>query len=172
MSTTSRTRATVQTFADIKADFDAIVGSINYATMTTVDAAGRPRSRVLIPVWETDGPVPVGWLGTYRTPVKAAHISGNPHVTFSYWSPAQNTVAVDTVAEWTDDPDERAHVWDLYRHGSPPGAGYDPGQFWQGPDDPAFQVLRLAPWRIQVLRGRDLVSGIPARLWRGPRQGD
>ncbi|MEV6217867.1 pyridoxamine 5'-phosphate oxidase family protein [Nocardia sp. NPDC051833] len=172
MSTNSRTRSTVQSFADIKADFDAIVGSINYATMTTVDAAGRPRSRVLIPVWETGGEVPTGWLGTYRTPVKAAHIAGNPHVTFSYWSPAQNTVAVDTVAGWTDDPDERAHVWDLYRHGSPPGAGYDPGQFWQGPDDPAFQVLRLTPWRIQVLRGRDLVSGIPARIWRGSLQGD
>ncbi|MFD6456151.1 hypothetical protein ACFWF3_35795 [Nocardia sp. NPDC060220] len=69
-------------------------------------------------------------------------------------------------------PGERAHVWDLYRHGSPPGAGYDPGQFWQGADDRAFQVLRLTPWRIQVLRRQDLVSGIPARLWRGQLQGD
>jgi general stress protein 26 len=162
----NRTRAHVHTFADIKPDFDAVVGAVNYATMTTVDTKGRPRSRVLIPVWETETDHPVGWLGTYRTPVKAAHIAGNPHVTFSYWSPAQNTVAVDAVAEWTDDPGERAHVWDLYRHGSPPGAGYDPGQFWQGADDPAFQVLRLSPWRIQVLRRRDLVSGIPARIWR------
>ncbi|WP_280301588.1 pyridoxamine 5'-phosphate oxidase family protein [Nocardia neocaledoniensis] len=168
----TRSRAQVHSFADIKPDFDAIVGSINYATMTTVDAKGRPRSRVLIPVWESGTETPVGWLGTYRTPVKAAHIAGNPHVTFSYWSPAQNTVAIDTVAGWTDDPAERAHVWELYRHGSPPGAGYDPGQFWKGHDDPAFQVLRLTPWRIQVLRRRDLVSGVPARIWRGALQGD
>ncbi|MGW0634507.1 hypothetical protein [Nocardia salmonicida] len=60
----------------------------------------------------------------------------------------------------------------LYRHGSPPGAGYDPAQFWQEPDDPAFQVLRLDPWRIQVLRRRDLVSGIPARIWRGRPEED
>ncbi|MDO3646997.1 pyridoxamine 5'-phosphate oxidase family protein [Nocardia mangyaensis] len=168
----ARTRAQVHTFVDIKPDFDAIVGSINYATMTTVDAVGRPRSRVLIPVWETDIDEPVGWLGTYRTPVKEAHIAGNPHVTFSYWSPAQNTVAVDTVAAWTDDLDTRVHVWDLYRHGSPPGAGYDPGQFWRGPEDPEFQVLRLEPWRVQVLRRRDLVSGVPARIWRAARRGD
>lgn len=168
----NRTRAHVRAFADLQPDFDAIVGAVNYATMTTVDTLGRPRSRVLIPVWETVAEHPVGWLGTYRTPVKAAHIAGNPHVTFSYWSPAQNTVAVDAVAAWTDDPSERAHVWDLYRHGSPPGAGYDPAQFWQGPDDPSFQVLRLDPWRIQVLRRRDLVSGIPARIWRGRPEED
>ncbi|MFD3508213.1 pyridoxamine 5'-phosphate oxidase family protein [Nocardia sp. NPDC058666] len=168
----TRSRAHVHTFADIKPDFDSIVGAINYATMTTVDTKGRPRSRVLIPVWETDSEQPLGWLGTYRTPVKAAHIAGNPHVTFSYWSPAQNTVSVDTVATWTDDPAEREHVWDLYRHGSPPGAGYDPGQFWRGPTDPEFAVLRLQPWRIQVLRRRDLVTGIPARIWRSSNQGN
>ncbi|WP_336083792.1 pyridoxamine 5'-phosphate oxidase family protein [Nocardia sp. SSK8] len=170
--TNSATRPRVPTFADIRADVDAIVGAINYATMTTVDAKGRPRARVLIPVWETGTEEPTGWLATYRTPVKEAHIAGNPHVTFSYWSPAQNTVAFDTVAAWTEDPDERAHVWELYRHGSPPGAGYNPAGFWRGPDDPQFQVLRLTPWRVQVLRGRDLVNGVPARIWRRPLQGD
>lgn len=161
-----RTCGRVHTFADIREDFDAIVGSVVYSTMTTVDARGRPRSRVLIPVWETDGENPTGWLGTHRTPVKAAHLANNPHATFSYWSPAQNTVAADVTAEWIDDPRTRKHVWNLYRHGSPPGAGYDPKGFWKGPQDPEFQVLRLEPWRIQVLRGRDLVAGIPARIWR------
>ena len=165
---TDRHRAHVHAFADLRPDFDAIVGAVNYATMTTVDTEGRPRSRVLIPVWETADEKPFGWLGTFRTPVKAAHIAGNPHVTFSYWSPAQNTVAIDAVAAWTDDTAEREHVWDLYRHGSPPGAGYDPEQFWHGPQDPKFQVLRLAPWRVQVLRRHDLVTGIPARIWRDP----
>lgn len=159
-------RGRVHAFADIRDDFAAIVGSVNYATMTTVDAKGRPRSRVLIPVWETDGELPTGWLGTYRTPVKSAHIARNPHVTFSYWSPAQNTVSADVTARWVDDSATRTHVWDLYRRGSPPGAGYHPGRFWTGPDDPRFQVLRLAAWRIQVLRAGDLLTGVPARIWR------
>src|SRR5690606_23289143 len=27
-------------------------------------------------------------------------------------------------------------------------------------------VLRLDPWRVRVLRGRDLAAGVPARIWR------
>jgi general stress protein 26 len=151
----------VQDFAEIRAAFETYIGSINYATMTTVDGKGRPRARVLIPVWEIQDGRPVGWLATYKTPVKAAHLAANPHTTFSYWNPRQNAVNVDTVAEWTDDPDVKRHVWDLYVKGSPPGAGYDPGSFWKGPDDPKFQVLRLKPWRVQVIRGTDLDS----RIW-------
>ncbi|MFI0357283.1 pyridoxamine 5'-phosphate oxidase family protein [Actinomadura sp. 9N407] len=152
----------VQDFTEIRAAFESYVGSINYATMTTVDPKGRPRARVLIPVWEIEDGRPLGWLATYKTPVKAAHLAANPHTTFSYWNPRQNAVSVDTVAEWTDEPDIKRHVWDLYVKGSPPGAGYDPGSFWKGPDDPKFQVLRLKPWRVQVIRGTDLDS----RIWQ------
>jgi general stress protein 26 len=152
-------------FADIQQQFDAYIGEIVYATMTTVDRKGRPRARVLIPVWETVDGQPLGWLATYKTPVKAAHLAGNPHTTFSYWTPKQNQVSLDTVAEWVDDPRTRRHVWELYRRTSPPGAGYDLGQFWrQGPDDPELHILRLRPWRIQVIRGTDLRS----RIWHAP----
>lgn len=170
-STTTRRRGRVHTFADIREDFDAIVGSINYATMVTVDAQGRPRTRVLIPVWETEGDDPLGWLVTYPTPVKVAHLAHNPNVGFSYWNRTQNTVSVDGTASWSEDPGERRRVWDLYRYGSPPGAGYDPGAFWTGPDDPEMALLRIEPRRVQVLRGRDLVTGVPARIWtREPRR--
>ncbi|MEV2275767.1 pyridoxamine 5'-phosphate oxidase family protein [Nocardiopsis sp. NPDC049922] len=161
-------RNRVGDFGRIRGDFDRIVGSVVYATMTTVDGRGRPRARVLVPVWETDGDRPVGWLATHPTPVKTAHLAGNPHTTLSYWSPAQNTVAVDAVATWADAAGVRRRVWELYRVGSPPGAGYDPGAYWSTPDDPEFRVLRLDPWRIQVLRGADLVRGAPSRIWRAP----
>ncbi|RKS08602.1 general stress protein 26 [Nocardiopsis sp. Huas11] len=168
MSTGTRRAGTA--FADLRADFDRTVGSVVYATMTTVDTRGRPRSRVLIPVWETEGETPTGWLGTFRTPVKAAHLAANPHATFSYWSPAQHTASADVVATWDDDPGVREHVWELYRRGSPPGAGYDPGAYWPGgPTDPGFHVLRLEPWRIQVLRAHELVTGRPPRIWRSDR---
>lgn len=144
-------------FSDIRQQFESYVGDIVYATMTTVDAKGRPRARVLIPIWEIVDGAPLGWLVTYKTPVKAAHLAGNPHATFSYWDRRQNAVAVDTVTRWVDDPAEKARIWDLYRRDS-----YDPGRFWTGPDDPKYHLLRLEPWRIQVIRGTDLKSTI----WR------
>lgn len=46
--------------------------------------------------------------------------------------------------------------------GEPAGVGYDPRNFWRGgPTDPEYHVLRIDPWRIQVLRGTDLSS----RMW-------
>jgi hypothetical protein len=110
----------------------------------------------------------VGWLATFRTPVKVAHLAGNPHTTLSYWNPRQNAVHVDGVASWEDAADTRHHVWDLYRHGSPPGLGYEPRNFWRGgPDDPTFGVLRIDPWRVQIIRGRDLRS----LIWQAPDRG-
>lgn len=151
----------VRSFDVIKDEFDAYVGSIVYATMVTVDARNRPRTRVLIPVWEVVDGDPLGWLATYRTPVKAAHIARNPHTAFAYWARENNSVAVDAVAEWTDDLEAKRYVWDLYRKTSPRGAGYNLGNFWRSPSDPELHVLRLEPWRIQVIRGADLRS----RIW-------
>ncbi|MFI0448325.1 pyridoxamine 5'-phosphate oxidase family protein [Actinomadura sp. 6N118] len=150
----------VETFTELQDEFDAYIGDIVYATMTTVDKKGRPRARVLIPIWEVVDGKPVGWLATYKTPVKEAHLANNPHTTFSYWTKRQNAVAVDTIAEWVDDLDIKKRVWDLYSRTSPKGAGYELGQFWTSPADPKLHVLRLEPWRVQVIRGRDLRSKI------------
>ncbi|WP_216609966.1 hypothetical protein [Cellulosimicrobium protaetiae] len=68
-------------FDDLRAEFDATVGRTVYATMVTVDAQNRPRTRALIPVWEVVDGAPLGWLATYRTPRKAApapHRNGEP----------------------------------------------------------------------------------------------
>ncbi|WP_282777524.1 pyridoxamine 5'-phosphate oxidase family protein [Nocardia sp. CC201C] len=160
--------AKVARFEDLESEFNAYVGSINYATMVTVDARNRPRTRVLIPVWEKVDGVPLGWLATYRTPVKEKHLAANPHTSFSYWKPGNNSVAVEATAEGVDDITLKTHVWDLYRRTSPRGAGYHLGQFWHGPDDPKLRVLRLTPWRIQVIRGTDLRS----RIWQPPARAE
>ncbi|WP_067545469.1 pyridoxamine 5'-phosphate oxidase family protein [Nocardia crassostreae] len=149
-------------FAELESEFNSYVGAINYATMVTVDSKNRPRTRVLIPVWENVDGAPLGWLATYRTPVKEAHLARNPHTNFSYWAPGNNSVAIDAVAVGEEDLAVKEHVWDLYRRTSPRGAGYHLGQFWTSPDDPKLRVLRLEPWRIQVIRGRDLRS----RIWQ------
>lgn len=160
------TATRVGSFSAIEKDFTDIISAVVYATMTTVDAKGRPRSRVLLPIWQLTGDRPIGWLATFDTPVKRAHLAANPHATFSYWSPAQNTVAIDTVAAWETDEAVKRAVWALYREGSPRGVGYDPSAYWPGgPADPGFHLLRMDPWRIQVLRGGDLATGRPSRIW-------
>jgi general stress protein 26 len=157
----------VTAFADLRADVSSIVSDSVYTTMTTVDQKGRPRSRALIVVWQLDLPEPVGWLGTFKTPIKSAHIANNPHVSTSYWSPRNDAAYLDSVAQWVEGAETAEAVWDMYRTGSPRGVGYDPNQFWTGPADPKFAVLRLDPWRIQVLPARDLVAGKPSRIWKG-----
>lgn len=151
----------VDKFEEIAQEVAAYIGSTNYATMTTVDAKNRPRARVLIPVWEVSDQL-VGWLATYKTQVKTAHLARNPHATFSYWSPRQNAAAIDVVTRWRDDRSTKEHVWQLYSATSPPGAGYDLGRFWTDPGDPKLHVLQLQPWRVQVTRGFDLRT----RIWR------
>lgn len=155
----------VHEYSIIEDQVNSYLQDIVYATMTTVDLKGRPRSRILIAVWDKVDGMPQGWLATYRTPVKAAHLNNNPHATFSYWSPRQNAVAFDTVTEWANDLETKKYVWDLYQHTSPKGVGYPLGSFWHdGPADPKLHVLRLTPWRVQVIRGMDLQS----RIWRAP----
>lgn len=150
-------------FADIEGTFNAYIRDIQYCTMVTVDSHNRPRARVVLPIWEVVDGRPVGWLAVYRTPVKAAHLACNPHSTYSYWSPRQNAVHIDAVSFWIDDPEVKDYGWKLYREGSPPGVGYDPIRFWRGgPTDPEYHLLRIDPWRVQVLRGSDLSS----RIWQ------
>lgn len=152
-------------WSDVRDDAATIISDVVYTTMVTVDRRGRPRTRVLIAVWELEGEQPIGWLATYRTRVKAAHIEHNPHVTTSYWSPRQNVAAIESVAAWDDDRGTAQRVWDLYRAGTPRGNGYDPGKYWTSPRDSEFHVLRLEPWRVQVLTASDLAAGKPYRQW-------
>ncbi|MER5253529.1 MULTISPECIES: pyridoxamine 5'-phosphate oxidase family protein [unclassified Streptomyces] len=153
----------VSDFSELRDTFFSYVRDIKYATMITVDRANRPRARVLLPVWEIVDGRPLGWLAAYKTPVKTAHLADNPHTTYSYWNPRQNTVHVDALSAWADDEASRRHAWDLYTRGGPPGVGYDPVHYWRGgPEDPEYHVIRIEPWRIQLVRGSDLRS----TLWQ------
>jgi hypothetical protein len=71
-------------FADIQEDFLRVTASIAWATVATVDTRGRPRTRVLHPIWEVADGRPVGWIGTERSPLKTRHLDANPYVSVSY----------------------------------------------------------------------------------------
>ncbi|MFJ2651620.1 pyridoxamine 5'-phosphate oxidase family protein [Streptomyces sp. NPDC087420] len=155
----------VDSFSELADKFFEYIKDIRYCTMITVDKKSRPRARVLLPIWEVVDGKPVGWLAAYKTPVKVAHLANNPHTTYAYWSPRQNAVYVDSVSAWAEDMETKTYAWELYQKGSPPGVGYDPYNFWRGgPADPKYHVLRIDPWRVQVLRGTDLSS----RIWTKP----
>ncbi|MFB7269374.1 MULTISPECIES: pyridoxamine 5'-phosphate oxidase family protein [unclassified Streptomyces] len=157
--------AKVDSFSELADKFFEYIKDIRYCTMITVDKKSRPRARVLLPIWEVVDGNPVGWLAAYKTPVKVAHLANNPHTTYAYWSPRQNAVYVDSVSTWAEDMETKTYAWELYQKGSPPGVGYDPYNFWRGgPADPQYHVLRIDPWRVQVLRGTDLSS----RIWTKP----
>ncbi|MFF3752716.1 pyridoxamine 5'-phosphate oxidase family protein [Streptomyces sp. NPDC002018] len=159
--------AKVDSFSELEDKFFEYIKDIRYCTMITVDKKSRPRARVLLPIWEVVDGQPVGWLAAYKTPVKVAHLANNPHTTYAYWSPRQNAVYVDSVSTWAEDMETKTYAWELYQKGSPAGVGYDPYNFWRGgPADPQYHILKIEPWRVQVLRGTDLSS----RIWTKKEQ--
>lgn len=57
---------TVNSFDEIQNDFLAIVSKIVWCSVATIDTQGRPRSRVLHPMWEGS----TGWIMTGGNPSK------------------------------------------------------------------------------------------------------
>jgi hypothetical protein len=154
----------IRDFSAIEEEFMARVRRIVWCTVATVDERGRPRTRILHPIWQG----PLGWIGTGRHSLKERHLARTPYVSLTYWDPTHQQVYVECRAAWDDRPEEKRRVWDLYK-ATPPPLGYDlsiiPG--WTSPDAPAFGLLRLEPYRIE-LSGIDLASGAMAEpvIWR------
>src|SRR5690606_29010381 len=132
--------------------FVEIAHRIVWATVATVDAEGRPWTRVLHPIWFWDGAALVGWIATGPTPIKVAHVEAHPYVSLTYWDPTQDTVNADCRATWHNDDETRTWLWNTYKD-APPPVGYDPAIIppWSGgPTSPAFGALRLDPYRLRV----------------------
>lgn len=143
--------------------------TIVWASVTTVDRDGKPRSRILHPIWEWDGTDLVGWIATVPTPVKRAHLDANPEVAVSYWAPTHDTCSAECLAQWYVDDDTRTAVWDKFANGPEP-VGYDPRiipQWADGPTSDQFAALRLTPYRVRVMAGTVMTEGEGAPLtWR------
>ena len=106
----------VASFAEIEEEFAARVSRIVWCTVATVDRQGRPRSRILHPIWEGS----TGWIATGRHSLKEKHLAANPYLSISYWDQEHQQVYVDAKAEWQDDQAEKLRIWDLYKN--TPGA--------------------------------------------------
>jgi hypothetical protein len=147
--------------------FIAIAHRVVWCTLATVDRRGRPRSRLVHPIWERldDGGL-VGWLTSRPTPLRRAHLATTPFVSCSYWDPAHDVAVAECGAAWVTDPAERAHAWGAFRAAVPP-LGHDPAAIWpRGLEDPDAGVIRLDPWRLRAADAATLSAGHPALVWR------
>ena len=134
---------------------------IVWATVSTVDRQGRPRSRILHPLWLWDGEQLVGWIATGPTPLKRAHLERVPYVSVNYWSSEQDTCTAECRATWAFDDETCQRVWRMFEE-APPPVGYDPAivPAWKdGPTSAAFAALRLEPWRLRYHPAAAMLGG-------------
>jgi len=151
----------VTTLERVAPAFVDMAHSIVWASCATVDGDGRPRSRILHPIWEWDGVDLFGWIATVPSPVKRAHLRVNPQMAVSYWTQSHDTCTAECLVEWYTDDETRTTVWDRFATGPEP-VGYDPRiipQWADGPTSEHFAVLRLAPYRLRVMPGTVMTQG-------------
>lgn len=145
---------------EVLPEFDARVRRIVYSQMATMDAAGRPRIRVVHVVWKGA----TGYLSTAPGSPKLKHIARNPNVSLGYWDTVQTTVTVDCRATIVSEVAEKAAAYRLFVS-EPEPYGFDPS-FWGGtPDDPGFALIRLEPWRIE-LGGYPTLWNWESKVWQ------
>ena len=112
------------------------------------------------PVWWWDGVAPTGLVTARTTPLKQRHLASNPFMTFFYWDPQHDTVAIDADAEWVDAAD-LANAWEAIKR-VPAPVGFDPAMIWpDGPGSADCGMLRLSAHRIVATR-----AGQPGLMWR------
>ena len=143
----------VALFSEIQAEFIDRVQQAVYCTIATVDPKGRPRSRVMHPIW--DGPV--GWVITSPGSYKARHLAVNPHVSLAYISDPKKPVYAECIAEWVKETTEQQRVWELHKT-IPAPLGFDPTPHYGTIAHEHFGLLRLTPWRIEL-------AGLGSESW-------
>ena len=151
----------LDTFEEIEERLRAVTDTVVWASVATFDRQGRPRSRILHPLWDGS----TGWIGTNRHSHKAKHLAVNPWVSVSYWDQRHELAMVECKAEWDDTREAKQALWGLMT-GTPEPVGYAPTMFWQSVDDPAFGALKLTPWRIAVWSTQAMATGEPPLVWR------
>jgi hypothetical protein len=146
--------------ADIAPAFVAIAHRIVWCTVATVAVDGRPRTRILHPIWEWDGTELTGWIATSPQSPKAADLEWQSAVSLTYWDATHDIATADCDTEWETTDEQRRAGWDRFANGPAP-VGYDPSIIpaWTSPDAPAFGILRLVPNRLRVMPGSVLLAG-------------
>jgi general stress protein 26 len=144
----------ISTFAEIEPEFLQRVRTMVYCSAATVDAQQRPRSRVLHPIWEGQ----TGWVTTGPATAKAKQLAANPRMSLAFIADPFKPVYVECRAFWQNDPATRRRIWDLYMT-----EGVDLAVSWGQVENPAYAVLRMEPWRIELY---DLLDQHNRKVWQ------
>jgi hypothetical protein len=140
----------VTSLEQIAPAFVGMAHSIVWASVATVDATGRPRTRIMHPIWQWDGAALVGWIATEPTPLKRAHLAAHPDISIRYWTTNHDTCSGECRADWVFNDEGRTAVGNMFKN-RPAPVGYDPAMIPQwagGATSDAFAALRLTPWRL------------------------
>jgi Pyridoxamine 5'-phosphate oxidase len=143
---------------------------IGMSVVATTGRDGRPRTRVMQPVWSWDGTSLTGWLATGTKDPKVDDLRQKPALSLTYWNAAQDTCTADCDVELITDDAERAAAWDRFL-AAPPPAGFDPAIHpeWDSAASPTFGVLRLSPTWLRVMPGSLMLRGEgEVWTWRSP----
>jgi hypothetical protein len=148
----------------VATSFIEIAHAIAWCSAATVDRKGRPRSRILHPIWEWDGASLVGWVAAFPTALMRGHLNNNPYMSCTYWAETQNTCTAECNAELLFDDETRIDVWQKFKQ-APPPVGYDPGVIahWTAPTSDAFAVIRLDSWRLRVFPATSFMAADPMK---------
>ncbi len=151
----------VADFAEIEEEFIKRVHTMVWCNVATVDSKGRPRSRILHPIWEGS----TGWIGTHRKSYKHKNLANSPYMSLAYITDIMKPVYADVTAAWEDDMGQKQRIWNLFAT-SPPPLGYDPALDFIRPDHENFGLLKLAPWRIALVTFPAPSHAEGQRIWR------
>lgn len=127
-----------------------------WCNMATVDSLGRPRSRIVHPIWAGS----MGWIATHPGSFKNLQLAAVPFVSWAYTADIAHPVYADCIASGADDRSNKQRIWNLFAT-APEPLGYDPAPFFFAPGHPNFGRLRLTPWRIAIVTQ----SPPLARVW-------
>jgi hypothetical protein len=146
--------------ASVASAFVEMAHRIVWCTVATVDPAGRPRTRILHPIWELDDGALTGWIATDPTSPKRAHLDAHPVVSLTYWDPSQDTCTAQCSVHWELDEASKRAGWARFAEGPAP-VGYDPRLIpqWTAPEDERFGILRLEPYTLRVQPGSVMTEG-------------
>lgn len=126
--------------------FHARAARICWCQMATTDRQGRPRMRLVHPVW--DGAT--AWITTRPGSHKFKHFAKTPFVSLGYWDPAHDLAYAECAIQQVTDRAEMQHAWD-YIKAQPEPYGFDPLTVAPGGlDDPNFALLKATAWRLEV----------------------
>jgi hypothetical protein len=145
--------------SDVAPRFIEVAHRIVWCTVATVDSHGRPRTRMLHPLWQFDGERLTGWVSTGPTPIKRSNLDHSPYVSCTYWDASHDVATADCRVTWHFDDETRATVWERFAT-APAPVGYDPAIVpgWDSPTSDNYAVLELTPWHVRVFPGSMLLE--------------